>query len=71
MVPETMTLANVVVRTLLLSRLLQWDITMSHGIGVDNCSLQCCQKWRPFDPGESRSPTLIFAWNWLATSPEF
>jgi len=36
---------------------------MTHGHGVDNCSLRFYRKGRQLDLGESRSPTQIFQQN--------
>jgi len=41
---------------------------MSHGHGVDNCSLRFRRKGRQFELGESRSPTQIFQRNLLLAS---
>jgi len=68
MVAEIMTSVDIIVWTLSLARPPRPNLTMSHGHGVDNCSLRFCRKGRQFDLAESTSPTQIFQWNLLLAS---
>jgi len=43
-VAEIMTAVDIIVWTLFLARPLRQNLTMSHGHGVDNCSLRFCGK---------------------------
>jgi hypothetical protein len=63
MMAEIMTSVDIIVWTLSLACPPQQDLTMSHGHGVDNCSLRFCRKGRQLNFGESRSPTQIFQRN--------
>jgi hypothetical protein len=44
---------------------------MSHGHGVDNCSLRSCKNGKQLNLTDSRSPTQIFQRNLQPTSHRF